>query len=193
MADTDWNAIQTAYVTGSSGYRTLAKEWGVPLSSLERHARAERWPEKRGQFKGKVRAAAQARAGANATEKLVKLQKAGDKMCRQLEKLMAEADEQLYTHVAVEGTGNGMSKLVARKLDAVDDKKLLNISRAIEVMTRAVRNLNDIQTVGEREQLKIAKEELSIKRRAEKNKEAKDLGLQRVEIVLPDELKEKLE
>lgn len=188
VADTDWSAIQTAYVTGSSGYRALAKEWGVPLSSLERHAKAEKWPEKRGQFKGKVRAAAQARAGANETEKLVKLQKAGDKMCRQLEKLMAEADQQLYMHVAVEGTGKGKSKLIARKLETVDDRKLLNITKAIEVMSRTMRNLYDIQTVSEREQLKIAKEELSIKRKALKSKE-KEMGVSGIEVEIPDELK----
>lgn len=193
MANADWQALRLEYITTKIGYRALAEKHEVQLRSLERHAKAEKWPEQRRQFVGKMSAAAQARAGANETERLLKLQKAGDRMCRQLEKLMAEADEQLYTHVAVEGTGKGKTKLVARKLDAVDDKKLLNISRAIEVMTRTVRNLYDIQTVGEREQLKIAKEELSIKRRAEKNKETRDTGSQKVEITIPDELKESIE
>lgn len=189
MADTDWNEIKVAYITGRSGYRELAQEYDVPLSTLERHGRAEKWADLRRQYEGKVTANALARAGAKDVDRLKKLQKAGDKMCRELEKLMKDAEEQLYTHVALEGTGKGESTLIARKLDVVDDRKLLNISRSIDTMSRAMRNLYDIQTVGEREQLKIAKEELKIKKKAQKDKSEKDTGVNKIEIVMPDQLK----
>ena len=193
MADADWQAIKLAYITGTMGYRALAKEYEVPQSTLERHAREEHWPDERRQYKGKVAAKALARAGAKDVNRLLKLQKAGDRMCKQLEKLMKDANEQLYTHVAVEGTGKGKSVLKARKLDVIDDHKLLNISKSIDVMSRAMRNLYDIQTIGEQEQLKIAREELKIKRRVAAQKEDKNAGAQKIEIVLPDKLKEYVE
>ena len=134
-------------------------------------------------------AKALARAGAQEVSRLNKLQKSGDRMCRQLERLMKDAESQLYTHVAVVGTGKGESALIARKLSVVDDRKLLNISKSIDVMSRAMRNLYDIQTIGEREHLKLAKEEVSIKRKALKEKSEKDTGVNKIEIVMPDQLK----
>ena len=193
MPDADWQAIKLEYITGTMGYRALAKEHDVSQSTLERHARDEHWPDERRRYKGKVTANALARAGAKEVNRLARLQKSSDRMCRRLEKLMKDAEKELYTHVAVVGTGKGRTELIAKKLEAVDDKKLLNISRAMDVMTRVTRNLYDIQTIGEREQLKIAREELAIKRRAEKTKQEKDIGAQKIEIVLPDKVREYVE
>lgn len=193
MADADWAAIKLEYITGTMGYRALAKEHDVPQSTLERHAKEEHWPDERRQYKGKVTAKALARAGAKEVNRLARLQKSSDRMCRQLEKLMKDAENQLFTHVAVVGTGKGNSALVARKLSTVDDKKLLNITKSLDVMTRVTRNLYDIQTIGEQQQLQMAREELRIKKKAAQQKEDKDSGAQKIEIVLPDKLKEYVE
>ena len=103
-------------------------------------------------------------------------------MCRQLEKLMQDAQNQLYTHVYVAGIGDGCSEIQAEKLDVVDDRKLLNITRAMESMSKTMRNVYDIQSAAERQQMELARQEMELKRRAQEAKEAESQTVEGIDI-----------
>ena len=188
MTDIDWNAIKTEYVTGNISTQRLAEKYGISVNTLRKRSTKESWSKERQKYGQKVVKTAVARAGARDARRLEKLQRAGTRMCTELEKLMKDAKEQLYTHVAVEGEGEGMSSLVARNLGVIDDRKLLNISKSIDTMARAMRSLYDLQTAGEKAQLDMAREALEIKRRAQDTKEQEAQALEGVDVVMPESM-----
>lgn len=184
MADIDWNAIKTEYVTSNISIQKLAEKHGISAATVRKHSQPEKWAKERSKYGQKVVKTALARAGARDARRLQRLQHAGTRMCSELEKLMKAANNELYTHVALEGEGEGRSSLVARKLEVVDDKKLLNITRSIDTMARAMRNLYDLQTAGERAQLEMAREALEIKRRAQESKEQADSTVDTIRVII---------
>ena len=164
MADANWQRIRLAFVRGKYTYKQLAEKYGVSENTLEKRARAEKWQEARRKYRGNVAAKAQARAEEKDAQRLAALQNAGTDMCNQLEALMRDAQRELHTHVSM------MSGEVITN-EAVNDKKLLNITRSIETMTRAMRNLYDINTTAQREQMSLAREEMALKRQEQERRE----------------------
>ena len=75
----------------------------------------------------------------------------------------------------------------ARRLETVDDHRLLNLAKAMREMTGVMRNLYDIQTASEREQLAMAREKLEIEREKLARGDAQDT---QVEIVMGEETRE---
>jgi len=184
VADTNWQRIRLAYVRGKYTYKQLAEKYGVSENTLEKRARAENWQEARRKYRGNVAAKAQARAEEADAQRLAALQNAGTDMCNQLEALMRDAKREMHTHV------NQFGQAVTVE-ESVNDRKLLNITRSIETMTRAMRNLYDINTTAQREQMQLAREEMELKRQEQerkaretelKEKEAKEKGVDEIQI-----------
>ena len=50
----DWSEIKMEYVTGSMGYRALAKNWGVSLCTLQEHGKKGEWPRLRKEYKAEL-------------------------------------------------------------------------------------------------------------------------------------------
>lgn len=184
MADINWQRIRLAYVRGKYTYKQLAEKYGVSENTLEKRARAENWQDARRKYRGNVAAKAQARAEEADAQRLAALQNAGTDMCNQLEALMRDAQREMHTHV------NQFGQAVTVE-ESVNDRKLLNITRSIETMSRAMRNLYDIQTAAQRDQLQMAREEMALKRQEQerkaketelKEKEAKEKGVDEIQI-----------
>ena len=182
MADIDWSALQVEYVTGKISLRELAQKHGISENTLEGRSRKEKWSEQRRKYRGNVTEKAVAHAGARETRRLRSLQSSASKMCTQIERLMKDAENQLFTHVAVVGVGEGKSRIESKKLDVVDDHKLLNLTKALREATGAMRDLYGIQTKAELAQLEMARESLELKRRAQEAKEAENQGVTEIEI-----------
>lgn len=47
MPNVDWDKIRTEYLQGGTSYRKLSEKYEVSFSTLEKKARAEKWPEQR--------------------------------------------------------------------------------------------------------------------------------------------------
>ena len=47
----NWAKIQAEYIAGGTSYRLLCAKYGVPMSTLRRHATSEQWVEKAAQVK----------------------------------------------------------------------------------------------------------------------------------------------
>ena len=163
VADVDWQAIRLAYVRGQGSYKQIAEQFGISLNTLTKRAKREGWAQAKRAYSASVSASAQKIAVSRDAKKLAALQDAGSRMCDQLEAIMRDAERELHTHVSMVGevvTG-----------EAINDKKLYNLSRAIETMTRAMRNLYDIQTVAELEQMRNARQEMALKQREQERRE----------------------
>lgn len=140
MASIDWNAVKLAYVTGNISMKKLAEERGISYKTLSNRAVAEGWTKERGKYRDKVGTAARARAQANELKAMENLRRAGARMCNQLERVTKEINKELHTHVVSEGF---VTK--TKKLDAIDSKKLANIARSMEIMSRAMDNMYNRQ------------------------------------------------
>lgn len=183
-AGIDWTAAKTAYVTGNISYKALAAQMGATEAAVGKRANLEKWTEERRKYRARVQKRAMSQAEKVDAKRLAGLRKGASDMCRQLEKLMKDAQTQLYTHVYVAGTGDGCSEIQAEKLDVVDDRKLLNIARTMESMSKTMRNVYDIQTAAERQQMQLAREEMELKRRAQEVKEAENQTVEGIDITM---------
>lgn len=166
MADVDWQAVRLSYVRGEGSYKAIAERYGISLNTLTKRAKREGWAQARRAYAASVASSAQKRAVSRDAKKLAALQDAGSRMCDQLEAIMRDAERELHTHV-------GMTGEIYHQ-EAVNDKKLYNLSRAIETMTRAMRNLYDIQTAAEIEQMRNARQEMALKAREQERRERAD-------------------
>lgn len=54
VANIDWTAIKTEYVTSNIGYRELSKNHKVPFKTLAHRAKQEKWVEMRQRHKDKL-------------------------------------------------------------------------------------------------------------------------------------------
>lgn len=187
MAEIDWNALQVEYVTGKISLKKLAEKYGISENTLENRSRKEKWSDQRRKYNGKVTAKAVARAGARETRRLRSLQSSASKMCSQIEKLMKDAEKQLFTHVAVVSAGDGKSKIEAVKLEVVDDHKLLNLTKAMKEATGVMRDLYGLSTAAQRAQLEMAREELELKKRAQAAKEKAGEAVEGIDVVFGNE------
>ena len=175
MADVDWQAVRLAYVRGSGSYKALAEEYGISLNTLSKRAKREGWAKERRRYAASVARKAQARAMGNDIKRLAALQNAGTQMCDQIEAIMQDAKSELHKHVDMYGN--------VHEIEAVDARKLLNLSKAIETMTKAMTRLYDIQTGAERTQLELARQEMALKEREQARKDrAAEEGNQAQEI-----------
>ena len=167
MADVDWQKIRLSYVRGKlKSYQAIAKKYKISLDTIEKRARREGWYKERREYMAAVHQKAKARAKESDSRRLAALQDAGTRMCDQLESIMQDAEKELHSHVNMYG------KTV--QADVINDKKLYNLSRSIETMTRAMRNLYDIRTGAEQAQLEIARQEMALKEREQDRKEKAD-------------------
>ena len=54
MSMVDWMNAETEYVTGKSTYRQLAGKYDVSLTTLAKYAKANKWTDKRKEFRNKT-------------------------------------------------------------------------------------------------------------------------------------------
>lgn len=68
MAEVNWDAIKTEYLTTDTSYRKLAKKHGVSQQTLTHRAIKEKWVEQRQRYKSKVEAKTLAKAEQKASD-----------------------------------------------------------------------------------------------------------------------------
>lgn len=177
MPGTDWDQLKIEYVMGSMTLKELAAAHGVNRHTVESRSRKEKWGEARRKNHGRITANALARYRAREAKRLSSLQQAGTRMCAQLEKLMADANRQLYTRASPTITGEWHET----RLETVDDRKLLNLSKSIETMARAMRSLYDIQSAAETAQTELTRAQTE-RVRADTQREKEDGRPNEIEI-----------
>lgn len=166
----NWTKAKHMYVTTTASYRKVAEKYGCAANVVAERGKKEGWVKARREYREKMAAKALEEAQKLDIDRLKRLQDSSMKMCERLEKAINDDDE-LYIHAGVEGMGMGESRITERKLTSIDAQKARVLCESLRTMTQVMRNLFDIHTKAQEQQLLIARE----KAQMEKEKHAKDM------------------
>lgn len=170
-----WGRIRHAYVCGNMSYKDLAKKHHVSISRLTEVAKSEDWVGQRKRHRHEVGALATSRVRAREAEKLANIQTAADELGGQLAELLKNKD-QLYMHAAVCRSVTGEEFIISEKLDAINPQTLRAVTAATNDLTKAIRNLYDLQTAQEAQAQQLAADRLAVEQaRLELEKERLEL------------------
>lgn len=194
-----WGRIRHAYECGTLSYKDLAKKYHISLSRLTEVAKSEDWVGLRKRHRHEVGALAASRLRAREAEKLASVKTAADELAEQLAEVLKNKD-QMYLHAAVVRDARGEDHIRSEKLDAINPQTLRAFTAATNDLTKAIRNLYDLQTAQEEQAQKLAAERLALEQARlelererlalEKAKSGDDEGARAMEIVMDPELKE---
>ena len=168
----NWSKAKTAYVTSNKSYRDIARQYKIAPSVVSKKGKADGWVEARNEYRAQLAAKSIETSQELELNRLRSLQESAMKMCEELQAALNNKDE-LYTHVGVESLGMGKTKMSEWKLKSIDSVKARNICQSLQTMTNTMRNLFEIQTKAQQQQLELAREKMQLEReRAERD--AKD-------------------
>lgn len=137
----DWNSIREEYITDeTSSYRSLAKKYGVGLTALYNHAKAEDWVGQRKQLKDKTITKSIETISDQRADKLSRVLDITDKLLDKLERAVDELDVQLLRTVV-------KTKEIEYNHDARPDKPTKETIHETETIT-------DVHTIVDRSGLK---------------------------------------
>lgn len=156
----DWTEAKTRYVTGQEGYRQLAKEYGVSLSTLSKMAKKEGWSEARSKYRNRVHAKAVRKAETKQSQLLSKEIRLLNKIEKHLDKALSD-EFQFNRHIVSEGANGNVTaeEKLFDKTDMRAMKDAMSIAREAEKMRRS---LFGYLTEQEKQQLAMARERLEM-------------------------------
>lgn len=178
MADVDWKAVRTEYVTTDISQRKLAEKHGIPYGTLKRRCADEKWVNARETYDRKVVAKTIEKTSDREANKLAKLIATTDKAIDVVAK--AFEDENQFNRYLVETTeeysvpefceeADGDSHVISmrrwteeQQFAKVDTKALKDLTTVLKDLTTLVRNLHGIPTQAEAESQRIAAERLKL-------------------------------
>lgn len=178
MADVDWLAIKTEYITTDISQRKLAKKYGLAVSTIARKSTDEGWVEQREQHKSNVLSKTTEKIANKEANKLARLAAATDKAIDVVVKAFDDPDQ--FNRYIVESMEEyaepetiiddddvihsvGMRKYSHEKTFAkVDTKALKDLTTVLKDLTGLMRNLYGIPTQAEAESQRIAAERLKL-------------------------------
>lgn len=95
----DWTKIKTEYITDSkSSYRKIADKYDIPLGTLQKRAKKEKWTELKKQSGDRRVAKSVGAIEKKQAEIMTRLMSATDKLLSKIEKAIDELDIQLATN-----------------------------------------------------------------------------------------------
>jgi monoamine oxidase len=98
--DFDWTKIKTEYITSdNSSYRKLAEKYGIPLGSLYKRAKREKWVELKKQSGDRRIAKTVSAIEDKEVKKMQRIQDITDKLLDKIERAVEELDLQLFKNV----------------------------------------------------------------------------------------------
>ena len=91
--DWDWKKIKAEYITSEkSSYRKLAEKYDIPLGTLQKRAKKEKWPELKKQSSDRTVAKSITVMEEKQVDKLKRIQDITDKLLDKIEKAVDELD-----------------------------------------------------------------------------------------------------
>lgn len=178
MADVDWLAIKTEYITTDISQRKLAKKYGLAVSTIARKSTDEGWVERRERHKSNVLSKTTEKIANKEANKLARLAAATDKAIDVVVKAFDDPDqfnryivetteEYAAPEIVEEEDGDshaiGMRRWAHEKTFAkVDTKALKDLTTVLKDLTGLMRNLYGLPTQAEAEAQRIAAERLAM-------------------------------
>lgn len=161
----NWELIEAEYITSRISHAKLAEKHGVPIATVSKRARKQKWAAKRRAYKDRVVEKVTQKVASSVIRrdyaKLVRLQNAADRMAAHLEKATGD-DDQFRRHVVILSDGMDGSHAECNVYEKYDARAMRDMSTAIRDMTATMRNLYQLPTDAEIEAQKIAREKLKL-------------------------------
>lgn len=171
----NWGRIKHAYVTGSMGYKEIAKKYDIPWRTLTYEAKKCKWVEARKRYREEVAHGALARAREREVDKLESIRATSDRLADQLESILRD-EKQIRMHTGIVRHEDGSEEIAERELQAINTKSVRDIVASMKDLTLVLRNLHSIRTDQEQSAERMAEERLQIeKARMEMEKERLEL------------------
>lgn len=196
MADVDWLAIKTEYITTDISQRKLAKKYGLAVSTVARKSIDEGWVELRERYKSSVLSKTTERIANKEANKLARLAATADKALDVVVKAFDDPDqfnryivetteEYAVPEITEEEDGDSHAVGMRRwsheeRFAKVDTKALKDLTTVLKDLTGLMRNLYGIPTQPEAEAQRIAAERLKLEQQKAASA-ADDTG--RIEVV----------
>ncbi len=159
----NWTKAKTAYVTGEKSYRDIAKQFKVAPSVVSKMGKEGGWVDARNAYRAELAQKSLNACQEMELDRLKRLQDSATKMCERLEAMVNDENE-LYTHAGVESIGNGKTQITEKRLASVDAQKVRNLCQSLQTMTNTMRNLFEIHTKAQQQQLELAREKMQLER-----------------------------
>ena len=152
--DFDWKKIKAEYVTADkSSYRKLAEKYGIPLGTLYKRAKREKWVELKKQSGDRVVARQISVVESKQVDRMKRIQDITDKILDKIEKAVDELDIQLYKDVVK------VKEIEYNNLDRPDkptketiheEEKVIEIRtiidrKGVQELSNAIKNLKEVQ------------------------------------------------
>lgn len=140
----DWDAIKSEYVAGTMSLSALSKKYDISYDTLKKRSAKERWRDEKAKAKERAKTIADEVTATVSEAQTVKRSKSLDKIYRCAEKLLRNIDECADAYITPDN------------LNAA--------SRALKTLKEIVCDVDEIQSVTERQRYELAKEKLEIER-----------------------------
>lgn len=150
----DWNSIREEYITDeTSSYRKLAEKYGVGLTALYNHAKAEDWVGQRKQLKDKTITKSIETISDQRADKLSRVLDITDKLLDKLERAVDELDVQLLRTVVktkeIEYNHNARpdkpTKETINETETITDVHTIVDRNGLKAISSALRDIKEIQ------------------------------------------------
>lgn len=178
MADVDWLAIKTEYITTDISQRKLAQKYGLAVSTVARKSTDEGWVEQRERHKSNVLSKTTEKIANKEANKLARLAAATDKAIDVVVKAFDDPDQ--FNRYIVETTEEYAAPEIVEEEDGdshaigmrrwaheetfakVDTKALKDLTTVLKDLTGLMRNIYGLPTQAEAEAQRIAAERLAM-------------------------------
>lgn len=95
----DWTKLKAEYIKGGTSYRKLADKYNIPLGTLYKRAKREKWVELKQQSGDRTVAKIVDKIEEQTVDRLTRIQDITDKLLDKIEQAIDELDIQLYKNV----------------------------------------------------------------------------------------------
>ena len=106
----NWRKIKAEYIAGHISQRALAEKYGVPMTTLVKHAKKEKWTAKRREAENKAVEKASERTAETVADNAVTLERIKTKILAKLEKMVDAYNENATEYKTVKAINGGKGK-----------------------------------------------------------------------------------
>ena len=152
--DFDWKKIKAEYVTSDkSSYRKLAEKYDIPLGTLYKRAKREKWVELKKQSGDRTVAKQISVIESKQVDRMKRIQDITDKILDKIEKSVEELDIQIYKDVVKvkEIEYNNLERPDKPTKETIhEEEKVIEIRtivdrKGVQELSNAIKNLKEVQ------------------------------------------------
>lgn len=183
--DWDWKQIKTEYITtDKSSYRKLAKKYDIPIGTLQKRAKKEKWPELKKQSGDRTVAKTITVIEERQVDKLKRIQEITDKLLNKIEKAVDELDIHLAKKTIktkeIEYSNyerpDKPTKETINEVEEIIDYHSIIDRKGVQELSAAIKNLKEVQML--KSELDVEEQQARInKLRKEVEEEKKDTSI----------------